>query len=99
MFNLVKNLFGKNNQALQDALDKGGTVIDVRTRAEFAGGSRPKSINIPLDQIGGEMEKIKKMKGPIITCCASGMRSATASSMLRKQGVDAVNGGRYDSFN
>lgn len=98
MFNLIKNLFGKNNPALQEALSQGATVIDVRTPQEYAGGNRAKSVNIPLDQIEKQMDKIKKLKQPIVACCASGMRSATACNILRRHGIQAVNGGRYDSF-
>ena len=28
-----------------------GTIVDVRTRAEFSGGNVPNSINIPLQEI------------------------------------------------
>ncbi|MEN9421336.1 MAG: hypothetical protein RLZZ107_810, partial [Bacteroidota bacterium] len=35
------------------------TIIDVRTRAEFAGGHVAGSINIPLQEITGHIEEIK----------------------------------------
>ena len=38
-----------------------GTVIDVRTPAEFMGGHVVGSINIPLQEILEHVEEIKKM--------------------------------------
>ncbi|PHI19268.1 sulfurtransferase [Lewinellaceae bacterium SD302] len=72
-----------------------GTVIDVRSPGEFNGGHLPGSVNIPLDLLGRSSARIKKMDQPIITCCASGMRSAAGAKMLRAQGLDARNGGSW----
>ncbi|HAB27890.1 MAG TPA: sulfurtransferase, partial [Xanthomarina gelatinilytica] len=34
----------------------------------------------------------------VIACCASGMRSASAASVLNKHGIEAVNGGGWSSL-
>ena len=39
-----------------------GTIIDVRTRAEFNGGHVNGSINIPLQEITEHIEEIKTME-------------------------------------
>ncbi len=75
------------------------TVIDVRTRGEFAGGNVAGSINIPLDEIQGKVEEIKAMKQPIVLCCVSGNRSGQATYFLQAQGIDCENGGSWLDVN
>jgi rhodanese-related sulfurtransferase len=72
-----------------------GTIIDVRTPAEFMGGHVAGSINIPLQNILEQVEEIKSMKEPIIFCCASGNRSGQASHYFKSLGVKCENGGSW----
>lgn len=87
-------LFGKRDEKLKAALAEGAVVIDVRTPQEFKMGHVNGSINIPVDQIDAKVNKIKKYKQPIVLCCASGMRSASAVGMLRNAGLSDVYNGR-----
>ena len=74
-------------------------IIDVRTRGEYASGHVNGSVNIPLNELSSSVAKIKK-NAPIITCCASGMRSASAKSTLSTLGFKEVyNGGGWMSLN
>jgi rhodanese-related sulfurtransferase len=75
------------------------TIIDVRTRAEFAGGHVAGSINIPLQEITEHIDEIKSMKAPIIFCCASGNRSGQATNYFQSIGVDCENGGSWLDVN
>jgi rhodanese-related sulfurtransferase len=61
----------------------------VRTKAEFAGGNRPGSINIPLDSLNSRSKELNK-NNPIILCCASGTRSGMAVGILKKNGFKSV---------
>ena len=72
-----------------------GTIIDVRTPAEFMGGHVIGSLNIPLQNIIEHVEEIKQMKEPIIFCCASGNRSGQASHYFKSLGVNCENGGSW----
>ena len=73
-------------------------IIDVRTKAEFDGGSLPGSKNIPIDQIAKAAEKHDK-ESPIILVCASGMRSGAAKGILKGMGFQQVyNGGSWTSL-
>ena len=66
-------------------------VIDVREQPEWAKGRIAGSRHIPvgqLDQRIGDLEKFKER--PLIVVCASGMRSASACSTLRKAGFEKV---------
>ena len=96
MLTLIKKLFGLGPKADLDAvMAKGGVIVDVRTPGEFAGGSVKGSINIPLNNLQGQLSRLKKDK-PVITCCASGMRSASARSILTSNGfAEVYNGGSW----
>ena len=75
------------------------TIIDVRTPSEFMGGNVSGSINIPLNEISQRVDEIKKMKQPIVLCCASGGRSGQATMFLKQHGIDCVNGGSWLDVN
>lgn len=75
-------------------MEQGATVVDVRTPAEYATGHVSGSVNIPLDRLHGALDRIRKDR-PVITCCASGMRSSSAARTLRAGGFDAHNGGAW----
>jgi len=83
MLVLIKKLLGIGPTVnFAQLIKEGAQIIDVRTSGEFASGHIIGSINIPLQNITASLTKIKKDK-PIITCCASGMRSASARSILK----------------
>ena len=72
-----------------DNLVRYDAIIDVRSPAEFAGGSAPGSINIPLSELGSRLAEIPKT-APVVLCCASGSRSGMAKMMLKKNGYQQV---------
>lgn len=92
---LLDFLFGNKNKKIEDFKNKNAVIIDVRTEGEYQNGAIPGSKNIPLQQISVRLEEIKKWDKPIITCCASGMRSGSAASILRANGIEAINGGGW----
>ena len=80
-------------------LDQGGVIVDVRSESEFLTGNIEKSINIPLPELGSKLSLLKDKDQPIITCCASGMRSAAAKNVLKAKGYkNVVNGGGWNSL-
>jgi rhodanese-related sulfurtransferase len=97
MFNFIKNIFSSDKVNYKELLMTGAQIIDVRTPWEFNNGHIKNSINIPLQQLQSEMKKFD-LKKPIITCFASGMRSASAKSILEQNGFDAYNGGGWSSL-
>lgn len=100
MINTLKNIFGLGPKVdYKDLIKNGAQIIDVRTSGEYASGHIKGSVNIPLNSISANVKKIKK-DTPLITCCASGMRSASAKSTLRAMGYKEVyNGGGWMSLN
>jgi phage shock protein E len=95
MFNAIKNLFSSGPKvSLKELLQKGATVVDVRSPQEFKAGHAKGAINIPLDQLPNQMNKLKG-KEAIVLCCRSGARSGMATSMLKAKGFNAINGGPW----
>jgi rhodanese-related sulfurtransferase len=94
MLGFIKKLFGPGVD-LSEKMSEGAIIVDVRSSGEYAGGHVKGSKNIPLDKISGKIETIKKWGKPVITCCASGMRSGTAASILKNNGVEAYNAGPW----
>ncbi len=90
--------FGNKSENITEFLAKGAIIIDVRTPAEFINGHIKGSKNVPLNLIPNQIEILKKMEKPIIACCASGMRSAQATSILKSNGIDTLNGGGWQSL-
>jgi rhodanese-related sulfurtransferase len=99
MINSLKSLLGMGPKVDFSQLKRNGAqIIDVRTPGEFKTGHIQGSINIPLQSLSGSLSKIKKDK-PVITCCASGMRSASAKNILKSAGFSEVhNGGGWSSL-
>ncbi len=99
MIGLIKRIFGIGPKVdLGNVIASGGVIIDVRSAAEYAGGHVKGSQNIPLGALLAQIPKLDKEK-PVITCCASGMRSASARSMLLANGFKEVyNGGSWFSL-
>jgi phage shock protein E len=89
---------GSKEQNIQEFVAKGALIIDVRSTGEFQGGHIKGSKNIPLPTISNQIEEIKKANKPVIACCASGMRSAQATSILKSNGIEAINGGGWISL-
>ncbi len=100
MIGALKKLFGIRPKVdFGELVKQGGVIVDVRTKAEYTGGSIKNSINIPLDQLSKNLSKFKDKNAPIITCCASGMRSASAKGVLKANGFTNVhNGGGWMSL-
>ena len=97
----LKELFGiKPAPDYKQLMKDGGVVIDVRSKAEYSGGLIKGSKNIPLPSLNSGTGLPKDKDKPIITCCASGMRSASAKSLLRSRGYTRVyNGGGWSGLN
>lgn len=95
---LFSFLFGNKSKKIQEFIEKDAVILDVRTKAEFSGGAIPGSKNIPLQQLSVQLSEIKKWNKPVITCCASGIRSGSAASILRNNDIEAVNGGGWASL-
>lgn len=100
MLDTIKSVLGIGPKVDYAELTKQGAVIvDVRTKGEYSSGHIKGSVNIPLDQLTKNLSRFKDKNHPIITCCASGMRSSTAKHILKSNGYTKVhNGGGWSSL-
>ncbi|HRG57610.1 MAG TPA: rhodanese-like domain-containing protein [Bacteroidia bacterium] len=100
MINTIKKLFGIGPAAnYVDLVKEGAIILDVRSKGEYASGHIKGSVNISVDQLNNNLDKLKDKNKVIITCCASGMRSASAKAILRAKGYTKVyNGGSWYSL-
>ena len=90
MIATIKKMLGIGPKAdLAEVISRGATILDVRTNAEFVTGHIKGSVNIPVSVLTNQLGKLKKDK-PVITCCASGMRSSSARSILLSNGFKEV---------
>ena len=101
MITTLRRIFGFGPSVNYAELVKEGAIIlDVRSKGEFAGGHIKGSINISVDTLKSNLDKLKNKNSPIITCCASGMRSASAKSILLANVYTKLyNGGCWSSLN
>jgi len=100
MFGIFKNMFAPtDNSKLKEALENGAFLVDVRTPAEFSGGSVKGAVNIPLDKVQSQLSKFKNKKS-IVVFCRSGNRSSQAKSILEQNGIqNVINGGTWKNVN
>jgi phage shock protein E len=101
MISTLKKLFGFGPATDYSELVKQGAIIlDVRSKGEYASGHIKGSINIPVEQLSKNLNKLKDKNQHIITCCASGMRSASAKGILSSNAyVNVYNGGAWHRLN
>ena len=99
MINTLKKIFGIGPKVdYADLVKQGAVILDVRSPGEYKQGHIKGSINAPLNDLSRHIPKLKK-DATIITCCASGMRSASAKSILKSSGFAQVhNGGGWNSL-
>lgn len=76
-----------------------GTIVDVRSPAEFQGGNVVGSVNIPLQELSTRMDELKSLDQPLILCCASGNRSGMATQVLSQAGIECGNAGSWLDVN
>ncbi len=78
----ARDVYKKINSA-----DKDFILLDVRTPQEYSSQKILGSINIPLDNLSEDIEKIVTNKNTIIyVYCLSGSRSSEAVNIMKKLG-------------
>lgn len=100
MLETIKKMLGIGPRVDYAGLVKQGAVIlDVRSKGEYGSGHIKGSVNIAVDQLSNNLHKLKDKNKPVITCCASGMRSGSAKNILKANGYTQVyNGGSWISL-
>lgn len=98
MLNFLKSLFVKERIDFSELIKNGALIVDVRTSQEFSSGHAKNARNIPLQTLDSKINSLKKKSVPIITCCASGIRSGKAAKILNAKGIEAYNAGPWKNL-
>ncbi|WP_249871681.1 rhodanese-like domain-containing protein [Oceanobacillus saliphilus] len=84
---------GITNISVQEAKgkfkDNDAQFIDVRTPGEYKANHRKPFKNIPLSNLSSKSVSLDKEK-EVVVICQSGMRSAKAAKILKKQGFQNI---------
>jgi phage shock protein E len=86
---MIKKFLNKLNPSLsvEDArklINDGATLIDVRSKSEFANGHATNAISIPLDCLQSAIPTLPVTA--LVLHCKSGGRSMMAVNMIKKSG-------------
>jgi rhodanese-related sulfurtransferase len=93
LFGMFRNKDTTKN--IEEYLQKGAIVLDVRTLPEWNEGHVKGSKHMVLNTVPENLDVIKGLKKPIIAVCKSGGRSQSATDFLSQNGVDVINGGPW----
>ncbi len=74
----------------QALVAQGAVLVDVRERSEWIAGRAPNAVHMPLGGVAGQVDRLPQDR-QVVVVCRSGNRSAQATSLLRRAGLDAVN--------
>ena len=89
---------GRAVNPLQQALDDGALIVDVRTVFEFHAGHVAGAVNIPVEDLAERIDEVGAPGRPVVVYCRSGSRSRQAAALLRQAGFDVVDAGTMASL-
>lgn len=76
---------------VENYIERGYTVLDVRSESEFAQGSIPNSINVPIDELRERIHEVAGQNQNIVVTCQVGIRGHAASLLLNEMGFNSLN--------
>lgn len=74
----------------RELVQAGAKLVDVRTKAEHDRGHIQGSLHIPVSDLASRTAELGEKSKPVVVYCASGARSASAKSILRRAGFTEV---------
>lgn len=86
--NIVKQWYYEDVDKLPH--DGSVTLLDTRTKGEYAGSHIDGFVNIPVDELRERLDELDKTK-PVYIICQSGLRSYIASRILTGNGFNTYN--------
>jgi rhodanese-related sulfurtransferase len=75
--------------ALKEAMANGALLVDVRPAGMYGEGHIPGAINIPIQQLPADLDKIPRDK-PVVVSCGSGYLTGMALAALQLRGYTNV---------
>jgi rhodanese-related sulfurtransferase len=77
--------------AAENAAEGSMLLVDVRETDEYVAVRSVHAEHVPLGSLGDQVERLAAAGKPVAFVCRSGSRSAMATRMARKAGVEAHN--------
>ena len=74
---------------IDSLVERGWTLLDVRTEKSMTPGPSTGSVNMPVDSLRDHLDALGK--GPFIVYCEVGQRGHTATALLHELGFEARN--------
>ncbi len=74
---------------LEQVVESGAVLVDVRTEREFEAGNIDGAVNIPVDQLRDHLDSLRGKN--LVVHCQVGQRGHTATQILRGHGIEASN--------
>lgn len=74
---------------IDEFTDRGFQLLDVRTASEFAAGSIPGAMSMPVDEIRARISELTNRD--VLVNCQVGQRGHTATMLLKELGFNAIN--------
>ena len=82
---------------VEDHAEQGYLLVDVRTAGEFARGSVPGAVNVPVDELRERLDELGEKN--VVVICQVGQRGHVATRLLRDNGFNAKNhSGGYQTW-
>jgi phage shock protein E len=84
---------------IQQALQKGAVIIDIREPLTFDNGHATGAVNIPKIVITANISRLRKLKAPLLICGSSYFSCIATVGLLQSYGFEVINGGNYNTVN
>lgn len=78
-----------DGQTARELVEAGAQLVDVRTPGEFSAGHIDGALNLPLQTLGSQLDRLDRNR-PVVVYCRSGSRSGMARRMLTNAGFSEV---------
>jgi len=78
-------------------VERGATLLDVRTEQEFGDEHLPEAVNVPVDELAARLGEVPQQR-PVVVYCRSGGRSARAARILVTAGYQVHDLGPIDAW-
>ncbi|WP_291568210.1 MULTISPECIES: rhodanese-like domain-containing protein [unclassified Clostridium] len=89
----MSNIKYINNEQAEKLIEKNDEllILDVRSANEFKESRISNAINIPVDELEGEIYELEDYKDrPILVYCKAGSKSSVACSLMEEEGFSKL---------
>lgn len=96
---MLGSVFGHSAHASAEArrwVERGATLLDVRSREEFGDAHLHGAVCVPVDELQARSHELPR--GRVVVYCRSGSRSAYAARILDARGYEVLDLGAMSNW-